>query len=299
MVCVQVATACTTFFSSVVAPHAAAPACPPFLWPSAWSVLFDCSRALAAHDTSCHASVRVRFVHTLAQMYGACRGRFDGAAYRKLLDVFAAFVDAPVSRTEAWPPYFIPAVQAAVLAALPNALPPPSAADWPAVVDFLCAQLQPRQHDAADGVARGAASSEPLVRRIWVREVSEKLLELFRHSMPVAVRAAAFQPLLDAYRPGVALRWAQPEAADVARALSGHLCALVDMGLPAVHIAAVHKGSAGIGEVRAHADDQEELFREFRTEHVHIFRHWSAQWVQLNVDECGTCRACGSRWQTF
>lgn len=243
----QVATASIAFFATVVAPHAEAPTCPPFLWPTAWAALVECSAALATRGTSCHASVRVKFVQTLAQMYAACRGKFDGAAFRTLLGVLAAFVATPVAESETWPPYFVPAVQSAVLAALPALLPPPAPAEWPAVVEFLCTQLQPFDRD---GVASGAASSEPLVRRIWLREVSEKLLELFRHSMPVDVRAAAFRPLLDAYGAGVALRWAQPEAADVARVLAGHLCALVDMGLPAVHIATVHKGGGVVGEVR-------------------------------------------------
>lgn len=246
---VQVALASLAFFSAVVAPHASSESHPPFMWDAAWAALCDCGKQLAASSTSCPASVRTRFSHTLTAVYRQARPRFTVRAYSALVGLFNALATTPVAATETWPPYFVPPVQAAVLAALPGILPPPSVAGWDVVVELLCTQLQPP--DGAQLTVDGEATQELSIRYIWLREVSERTLQVYKTHMPWEIRARSFQALVAALLPGIALRWVEPAAESIAPLLVRDFCALTNMGLPAVHIAAVQENSSSVPTVRS------------------------------------------------
>jgi hypothetical protein len=202
-------------------------------------------------------------------MFSHARPKFTAPAYQDLLNIFSQLADNPVSSSETWPPYFIPPVQSAVLAALPTVLPPPTPACWNIVLDFLCTQLAPPHlpalpppvlattkaeaaaAPAADvACSQAAATQELLIRRIWMRDVSEKMLVIYKAHMPWEVRAQSFQRLVAAMRPGIALRWEDATAEEVSKGLVRDFCALANMGLPSVHIATVQDDSSHSAEVR-------------------------------------------------
>jgi hypothetical protein len=250
----QVAIASLAFFSTAVAAHGENAAVAAAAWPPAWAALRTIATALADPATPCHASVRVRFVQTIAPVYSHAKSRFVATgAYRELLDDLSALCSCPVSSTETWPPYFIPPVQAAALAALP-ALLPPAAAEWPALVRFLCTQLAPpvaavEVSTAALG-APDAAAHECAIRRLWTRDVSTAALGIFQEEMPQEARVESLEPLLAALRPGIDARWSALEAEECACALMCDCCALVDTGLPAAHRAAAPQHGGPDSEAR-------------------------------------------------
>jgi hypothetical protein len=269
----QVAIASLAFFETVVAPQAESTSSPPFLWDAVWHALLDAATILADQNNVCHHSVRTRFIQTIAQMYAIARSRFSIEEYKTLLGKLADFVATPVCKGESWPPSFLPPVQCAVLSVLPSLFPPPAKAGWDIVIDFLASQLRPLDSMAAESTITGGAvdagsrntgkpgvtlaraelgsdTAEPRIRLLWIKELSEKVLELFKSHMPWEVRAGGFQKLVEAYQPGVCLQRRNSASSSISKGLVEDFCSLVDMGLPAVHIAVVHKGSKAISEVR-------------------------------------------------
>lgn len=156
----QVALTALSLYSSVVAPSASDPKAPAQLWVSSWEVMCTTATAFATEATRAHVSVRQRFVQTFATMHLEGKARISNAAYEGMLALLAALVAHPVAGGEMWPPTYVPPLQTALVACLPDFLPPQdSPRRWTMLLVWLCDQLQLPPDAPAPSGADGAASA--------------------------------------------------------------------------------------------------------------------------------------------
>lgn len=264
--CLQVALASLAMFSSAVAPHVESAACPPFIWHAAWGALRAAAPRLVRPATAAHASVRVRFVQTLAAVYRGAPSKFaPPAQYAALLADLAALAQAPVATGEPWPHGYLPPVQSAVLASLNTLAPPLVPLGWEVLVDFACdqiaaacAQEQPLagfQGTAAVAADAGAQAASPQLsgsaaaceevgsgealspqalanRRLWAAEVASAAVRMAEEQMPAIARAAAVPQLAAAMQAPLRARAVDAEAQALGEHLAQCLCRLLQAVLP-------------------------------------------------------------------
>ena len=175
------------FFTSVVARHAEHATCPACMWDAAWATARAIAASIASPASPCHASVRVRFVQTLAAMYRDATSKFvPPATYAELFADLSALAAHPVTQAESWPPYFVPAVHTAILAAFPTLLPSPTPLGWDIVADFACDQLaQPPLPDAVQASGALEADAQAQVRASGRADADASL----EHAISAAVGA--------------------------------------------------------------------------------------------------------------
>ena len=142
---VQVALTALSFFSTVVAPHATDAAVPDALWESSWAVMCATATAFSTKATRAHASVRQRFLQTLATMHAQGAARIDDADYEDLLARLTAVASTPVAGGEMWPPSYLAPLQTCLLGTLPEVAPLGDALEntkrWEMLLEWLCRQM--------------------------------------------------------------------------------------------------------------------------------------------------------------